>query len=55
MIQQAILNGVAYGHSGSLYNFRPVDADPADWAEQQRAVPLPEDEYPHAGGDRRSW
>lgn len=31
----------------------PVEADPADWAEQQLSVPLPDDEYPHLGGDRR--
>lgn len=55
MITQAIRNGAARGHSGALRNFRPVEADPADWAEQQQSVPLPDDEYPHARGDYRAW
>ncbi|WAJ45017.1 hypothetical protein OK015_00280 [Mycobacterium sp. Aquia_216] len=28
-----------------------VEADPVDWAEQHDVVPLPDDEYPHAGDD----
>ena len=40
-------------HSVRLHNFLPVEADPADWAEQQQSVPLPDDEYPHVRGDRR--
>jgi hypothetical protein len=24
-----------------------LEADPADWADQHRPVPLPDDEYPH--------
>jgi hypothetical protein len=26
----------------------PMEADPVDWADQQRPESLPEDEYPHA-------
>ena len=26
----------------------PIEADPLDWADQQRLESLPEDEYPHA-------
>lgn len=55
MIRQAIRNGAVRGYSGALRNFRPVEADPADWAEQQQSVPLPDDEYPHARGDNRVW
>jgi hypothetical protein len=54
-MKQAILNGAARGHSGALRRFCPVEADPADWVEQQQSVPLADDEYPHAGGDRRFW
>ncbi|WP_155767175.1 hypothetical protein [Mycobacterium colombiense] len=54
VIRQAIRNGALRGHSGALRNFLPVEADPADWAEQQQSVPLPDDEYPHAR-DHRVW
>lgn len=52
VITQAIHNGA--GHWGAPRNFRPVEADPADWAEQQQSVPLLEDEYPHAR-DHVAW
>jgi hypothetical protein len=55
VIKQAILNGGARGHSGGLPRLCPVEADPADWVEQQQSVPLADDEYPQAGGDRRFW
>lgn len=55
VIAQAIRNGAARGHSGALRSFLPVEADPADWAEQQQSVPLPDDEYPYARGDHRVW
>lgn len=55
MIRQAVRTGAVRGHSGTLRNFRPVEADPADWAEQQQSVPLPDDEYPHARGDHWVW
>ncbi|WP_155768570.1 hypothetical protein [Mycobacterium colombiense] len=55
VITQAIRNGALRGHSGALRSFLPVEADPADWAEQQQSVPLPDDEYPHARGDHRVW
>lgn len=36
-----------------------LEADAADWAEQHQAVPLPDDEYPHADAhhffDQRLW
>lgn len=54
VITQAIRNGALRGHSGALRSFLPVEADPADWAEQQQSVPLPDDEYPHAR-DHRVW
>lgn len=53
MIEQAMLNSRARKYSGALHNVLPVEADPADWAEQQLSVALPDDEYPHVGGDRR--
>jgi hypothetical protein len=53
VIDQTMLNGAARRHSARLHNFMPVEADPADWAEQQQPVPLPDDEYPYDGGDRR--
>lgn len=53
MIEQAMLNSRARRHFGAWDSFLPVEADPADWAEQQLSVSLPDDEYPHLGGDRR--
>lgn len=53
MIDKAMLNSAARRHSVRLHNLMPVEADPADWAEQQQLVPLPDDEYPHVGGVRR--
>lgn len=50
MIGQAVLSSK---FSAGLHDLPPVEADPADWAEQQQAVALPDDEYPHLGGDRR--
>ena len=55
MIKQAIPNRAAHGHLGALRNFRPVEADLADWAEQQLSVPLADDEYPHTGADHSNW
>lgn len=48
-----MLNSRARSYSGALDGLLPVEADPADWAEQQLSVSLPDDEYPHLGGDRR--
>ncbi|OBE96324.1 hypothetical protein [Mycobacterium sp. 852002-10029_SCH5224772] len=53
MIEHAMLKSRARKYSGALDNFLPVEADPADWAEQQLSVSLPDDEYPYVGGDRR--
>lgn len=53
MIAQAVPHIGARKYSGALRTAVPVEADPADWAEQQQLVPLPDDEYPHLGGDRR--
>jgi hypothetical protein len=39
----------AIGYPGPEINF--ADVDLADWIEQQRTVPLPDDDYPH----QRSW
>lgn len=55
VITHAIRKGSLRGHSAALRSFLPVEADPADWAEQQQSVPLPDDEYPHARGDHRVW
>lgn len=55
MIKPANRSGGARRQSGALRNFFPVEADPADWVEQQQSVPLADDEYPHAGGERRFW
>ncbi|WP_084251640.1 hypothetical protein [Mycobacterium avium] len=53
MIAQAVPHIGARKYSGALRTAVPVEADPADWAEQQQLVPLPDDEYPHLGADRR--
>lgn len=53
VVDQTMLNTAARRHSARLHNFMPVDADPADWVDQQQPVPLPDDEYPYVGVDRR--
>lgn len=42
MIAQAVPHIGARKYSGALRTAVPVEADPADWAEQQQLVPLPE-------------
>lgn len=53
MIERAMRSSGVRRHSPRLHSFLPVEANLADWAEQQQSVPLPDDEYPHVGGDRR--
>lgn len=31
----------------------PLEADPMDWADQQRPQPVPDDDYPHAADRHR--
>ena len=53
VIEEVMLSSGVRRHPVRLHDVLPVEADPADWAEQQQSVPLPDDEYPRVDGDRR--